>query len=109
LEFQNEQLEKINTDLKKDVLILSAGMSEQVQRLQTELLAARDEKAAIEIDAEERMNTLETQNAALNQSIAAQTRTITGIEEILQGKAITDMTLRELNESLEMILSALYN
>ena len=112
LKLQNEQLEKTNTDLRNDVMILSLDSSEQVQRLQTELLAARDEKAAIEIDAEEKVviiNTLEAQNAALSRSVADQTNRITSIEEILQGKEIADMTLRELNESLEKILSALYN
>jgi chromosome segregation ATPase len=76
------------------------GMARRVGELETSLSTLRRER-------DTQVRSLETEKETLNQTVTARNATINNIQNVIQGKAITDMTVGELSESLARIQAAL--
>ncbi|MDR0290532.1 MAG: hypothetical protein LBI06_06320 [Treponema sp.] len=101
-----------------------SGMAQRVSELEGSLTTLRTMNATLESNSAERNNriqTLERENTALNQTVTARNSTITQresvlanrdecitkIQDVIQGRTIASMTIGELSESLSRIQDAL--
>jgi chromosome segregation ATPase len=100
------ELEGSVTALRTMSTALEASSNEKNTRIQS----LENENATLNQTVNARSTTitrLENENNALNQAVNARNNTITRIEDVVQGKAIADMTIGELTESLARIREAL--
>ena len=106
LQEKTEKLEDTIAEMQKTLDAVSSGSSGQAGRI-AELTASVSTLETTVLEKEKSIKQLETEKTSLQtESQDRQTR-LDSINEIIDGKSVTDMTLGELMENLEKIVTAL--
>jgi len=96
-------LHEENTRLQRRLEENSRERDSRIASLETNLAAQTQSSQS----SQQTVVSLQAENAALNQTVAAQENTIETIQEVVQGRSIQDMTIGELSERLARIQQAL--
>jgi chromosome segregation ATPase len=103
---RTDRLEKELSDKDKTLASLSSGGNDRERRINELQREANDKDGQIR-SLETRNTTLTQSNTTLTQTNTTQKRTIDSIQEVIQGRNLRDMSVGELERSLERIQEAL--